>query len=122
VLAASLNAHEGYYVMSEVNLSAMDSLGVSQQVSANNIANVSTEGFKASSVALESGPEGQGVLVSAIRESTNVGPMVDGAEMSNTDIGTEMVDMILTGHAFSANAAAVRVSEEMTGHLLNMIA
>ena len=108
--------------MSEVNLSALDSLGVAQQVSANNIANVSTEGFKASSVALESGPEGQGVGVAAINESTNAGPEVDGVEMSNTDIGTEMVDMMTTGHAFSANVAAIRASEEMTGHLINMVA
>jgi flagellar basal-body rod protein FlgC len=33
-----------------------------------------------------------------------------------------MVGMIRTGHAFSANVAAVRASEDMTGHLLNMIA
>lgn len=108
--------------MSEVNLSAMDSLSTVQQVSANNVANVSTEGFKASSVSLESGPDGQGVRVGAINESSNASPEVDGVEMSNTDIGTEMVDMMTTGHAFSANVAAVRASEEMTGHLLNMVA
>ncbi len=108
--------------MSEVNLSAMGSLGIVQQVSANNVANVSTEGFKASSVALESGPEGQGVRVGGIFESTNAGPEVNGVEMSNTDVGTEMVDMMTTGHAFSANAAVIRASEEMTGHLLDMIA
>lgn len=108
--------------MSDTNLSALSAFGVAQQVSANNIANVNTDGFKASSVVLESGPEDQGVRVGAINESTNAGPMVNGVEGSNTDIGSEMVDMITTGHAFSANVATIRASEEMTGHLLNMIA
>ncbi len=106
--------------MSDTNISAMSALATTQEVSANNVANVSTEGFKASSVALESGPEGQGVNVAAIQQSTNAGPMVEGVEGSNTDVGTEMVDMMTTGHAFSANAAVIRTSEEMTGHLLNM--
>lgn len=108
--------------MSDVNLSALDSLGTAQQVSANNVANVNTDGFKASSVALESGPEGQGVRVSDISESSASDAMVDGVETSNTDLGTEMVDMMTTSRAFSANVAAIRVSEQMTGHLLNMIA
>jgi len=108
--------------MSDTNLSALSAMGVAQQVSANNIANVSTDGFKASSVAFESGPKDQGVRVAAINESTNAGPMINGVEGSNTDIGTEMVGMITTRHAFSANVATIRASEEMTGHLLNMIA
>lgn len=108
--------------MSESNLSALSAMGVAQQVSANNIANVNTDGFKASTVEFESGPEGQGVRVGAIRESSAPGPFVDGVEGSNTDIATEVVGMMQTGHAFSANAATIRASEEMTGHLLNMVA
>ena len=108
--------------MSDTNLSALSAMGVAQQVSADNIANVNTDGFKASTVQFESGPEGQGVRVGAIRESTAPGPIVDGAEGSNTDIATEMVGMMRTETGFSANVAAVRVSEEMTGHLLNMVA
>lgn len=108
--------------MSDANISALSAMGTAQEVSANNIANVNTDGFKASSVTLESGPEGQGVRVGAINESTNSGPIVDNVELSNTDLGTEMVDMMTTSRAFSANVAAVRASEEMTGHLLNMIA
>jgi flagellar basal-body rod protein FlgC len=33
-----------------------------------------------------------------------------------------MVDMITTSRAFEANTTFIRASEEMTGHLLNMIA
>ncbi|MCJ2163161.1 MULTISPECIES: flagellar basal body protein [unclassified Pseudodesulfovibrio] len=108
--------------MSDTNFSALTALSTVQEVSANNIANVNTDGFKASSVVLESGPEGQGVDVAAINQSTTPGAMLNGVETSNTDIGHEMVDMIKTGHAFSANTVFIRASEEMTGHLLNMIA
>ena len=108
--------------MSDTNLSALSALGTVQQVSANNIANVNTDGFEASSVVLESGPDDQGVQVAAIHQNTNAGPMIGGVQGSNTDITTEMVGMMKTSHAFSANVAAIRASEEMTGHLLNMIA
>jgi len=108
--------------MSDTNLSALSAFGTEQQVTANNIANMNTDGFKASSVVLESGPGDQGVRVGAINESTASGPFIDGVEGSNTDVASEMVGMIKTSNAFSANVAAVRVSEQMTGHLLNMIA
>lgn len=108
--------------MSEVNLSALDALGTTQAVSANNIANVNTDEFRASSVVLESGPGDQGVEVAAIHESTTPGAFINGVETSNVDIGREMVDMIQTSRAYSANTAFVRASEEMTGHLINMIA
>jgi len=108
--------------MSDTNLSALSALSTTQQVSANNIANVNTDGFKSSSVVLESGPRDQGVEVAAIHQSSTPGAMIDGVETSNTDIGREMVDMIQTSRAFSANTTFIRASEEMTGHLLNMIA
>lgn len=108
--------------MSDSNLMALDALGAVQAVSANNIANVNTDEFRASSVALESGPDGRGVEVAAINESSTPGSFVDGVETSNVDVGREMVDMIRTGHAFSANTTFIRASEEMTGHLLNMVA
>jgi flagellar basal-body rod protein FlgC len=108
--------------MSDANISALTALSTVQQVSANNIANVNTDGFKASSVELASGPGGRGVEVASIRESSAPGSMVGGVETSNTDLGREMVDMITTSHAFSANTTFVRAQEEMTGHLLNMIA
>jgi flagellar basal-body rod protein FlgC len=95
--------------MSDANISALSALGTVQQVSANNVANVNTDGFAAGSVTLESGPGGQGVRVGDIREG--------GA----TDLATEMVTMMRTENAFSANTTAIRASEEMTGHLLNMI-
>lgn len=108
--------------MSDSNISALDALSTVQAVSANNITNVNTDEFKASSVVLESGPGDQGVDVAAIQESTTPGAFINGVETSNVDLGREMVDMIQTSRAFSANTTFIRASEEMTGHLLNMIA
>lgn len=108
--------------MSESNASALSALGKVQEVSANNVANMNTDGFKASSVVLESGPGDDGVRVSAIHQSTASGPMAGEVELSNTDVGREMTTMMTTENAFSANAVAIRVSEQMTGHLLNMVA
>jgi flagellar basal-body rod protein FlgC len=108
--------------MSDANVSALSALSTVQEVTANNIANVNTDGFKASAVSLESGPGDQGVEVASITQSTTPGSMLNGVETSNTDIGREMVDMITTSRAFEANTTFIRASEEMTGHLLNMIA
>lgn len=108
--------------MYDTSLSALDAFGTVQAVAANNIANVSTDEFKASRVDLESGPDDQGVEVSDIRVDESPGALVDGVEMSNTDVATEMVTMIENEAAFDANVAAVRAQEEMTGALLDMIA
>ena len=108
--------------MIDSNLTALDAFSTSMEVTANNVANVNTDGFKASSVVLESGPNDQGVEVASITESSVPGSMVGGVETSNTDLVTEMTDMIVTSRAFEANTVFIRASEEMTGHLLNMIA
>ncbi|WP_338670115.1 flagellar basal body rod protein FlgC [Pseudodesulfovibrio methanolicus] len=108
--------------MSDANISALSALSTVQEVTANNIANMNTDGFKASAVSLESGPGDQGVDVASITESTTPGSMLHGVETSNTDIGRETVDMITTSRAFEANTTFIRADEEMTGHILNMIA
>lgn len=100
---------------------AISAGAVSQQVSANNLANVNTDGFEASSVEFEEGANG-GVQVSDIRRDTSDGPLLNGVEASNTDVGREMVTMMKNEHLVGANAAVVRAQEEMTGHVLNMIA
>lgn len=102
------------------SISAIDAIARAQQVSANNVANLNTDGFKASSVVLESGPDGQGVRVGAIRQSSAPGAVIEGRVMSNTDIVTETVGQIVNRHGISANVAAIRAWEETTGHLLNM--
>ena len=119
------------------NAQALQAISVSQQVAANNVANMNTNGFRSSRVDYETGPDGRGVRVSDIRENTNPGPMVEGGgyveteeyrryeealvEGSNTDLATEMVQMIENEHAFAANVAAMRTSMDMTGVLIDMM-
>ena len=117
------------------NAQALQAISVSQQVAANNVANMNTNGFRSSRVDYETGPDGRGVRVSDIRENTDPGPQVEGyveaeerrrseealVEGSNTDLATEMVQMIENEHAFAANAAALRTSMDMTGVLIDMM-
>lgn len=128
-------------------LSALDAFGTSMAVTANNVANMNTDEFRASDVRLQTGPASQngqngqsgqehGVQVAEIRQSTTEGPLrmdlrrvehEDGSvsveqgivEGSNTDVAKEMVNMITDQRAFEANAAVVRARDEMTGILVD---
>ncbi|MBZ2172521.1 flagellar basal body rod protein FlgC [Nitratidesulfovibrio sp. SRB-5] len=125
-------------------LSALDAFGTSMAVTANNVANMNTDEFRASDVRLQTGPASQngqdgqerGVQVAEIRQSTTEGPLrmdlrrvvhADGSvtvetgaiEGSNTDVANEMVSMLTDQRAFEANAAVVRARDEMTGILVD---
>ena len=58
------------------SLSALNAASVITQVAANNIANINTNGFKASDVVLTSGPDNQGVQVGTIAQNDSPGPAV----------------------------------------------
>jgi flagellar basal-body rod protein FlgC len=164
--------------------SALTSLEVVMQTTANNIANTNTDGFKASRALLMSGPyQDEGVQVGALYRSMEPGPAIinhlgqndvrdsdDVAAMytrnsrenydtavaqdvdrtqqanaadawnvqnyregqsartriqgmtegSNTDLPREFANMIVTENAYSANAAAIRAWDELTGSILNV--
>ncbi|MBG3878121.1 flagellar biosynthesis protein FlgG [Desulfovibrio oxamicus] len=128
-------------------LGALDAFGTSMAVTANNVANMNTDEFRASDVRLQTGPASQdgqdgqdgqerGVQVAEIRQSTTEGPLrmdlrrvvhEDGSvtvetgaiEGSNTDVANEMVSMLTDQRAFEANAAVVRARDEMTGILVD---
>jgi flagellar hook protein FlgE len=119
------------------NVQAMQAISFSQQVAANNVANMNTNGFHSSRVDFETGPDGRGVRVQDVYENTSAGPLVPGGdyvdtdegrrfdemliEGSNTDLATEMVQMIENEHAFAANAAALHTRLDMTGVIINMM-
>lgn len=111
------------------NVQALQAIGVSQQVAANNVANMNTNGFHSSRVDYATGPDGRGVRVQDIVENSAAGPLVpdyvDGeptlVEGSNTDLATEMVQMIQNETSFEANVAALRTENTMTGALLDLM-
>ena len=122
-------------IQASPSLSALNVLATSLQVTANNIANVNTNEFKASSTRFETGPRDQGVQISEIRKDGSPGAFVPAAlfteengksmqrmgwiETSNTDYAREFTTMISTQRAYEANIASVRTADEMVGYLLN---
>jgi flagellar basal-body rod protein FlgC len=117
------------------SVQAMQVASTSQQVAANNVANMNTNGFRSSRVELETGPGDQGVRVSGIYENTQPGPLVEGGEWvetdagrvyektlveaSNTDLAEEMVQMMENERLFEANAVALRTQLEMRGRFID---
>jgi len=125
-------------IQSSPSLSALYSLSTSLQVTANNIANVNTNEFKASVTRFETGPMDQGVRISEIRKDGSPGAFVQApvfteengrtnqrlgwVETSNTDVSREFVNMISTARAYEANVASIRTADDMMGTLLNTVA
>jgi flagellar hook protein FlgE len=109
-------------------ISGISANTVRAAVAANNIANVNTSGFKASRVTVES--SGSGRQETHITESTESGsfiPRSDGLpegseleETSNVDLAEEFVQLQISEHGYSANAAVIRNQDEMLGTVLDM--
>ena len=121
----------------DIAASALGALSVSLQVSANNLANVSTNGFKQSDVRFETGPGDQGVHISEIRKDATPGSPVEApiypivgrqyeqhmgwVESSNTDVARQFVDMISASNAWQANTATIRTADDMLGYLVDKV-
>lgn len=117
--------------------SALSSFSTSMAVTANNVANVNTDGYKSQEARLEAGPDGQGVRVSDIvRDGSSGGyrpesvsaynqagvyePSAGLVETSNVDLARQAVNMIETSRAFEANVVTIRSQDQMLGTLLDM--
>ncbi len=113
------------------SVQALQAISVSQQVSANNVANVNTDEFRPSRVEYETGPGDQGVRVQEITYAITPDEyaetydelryeemLLDG---SYTDLATEMVQMIENEQAFAANVTALHTGLDMTGVLIDMM-
>ncbi len=107
-------------------LSALGAFGKKMDVSANNVANVDTEGFKKTQALLEDGDAG--VVVTLSRVNTPGGPLPsqDGAgntrQSSNVDLAEEIVDQHISKSAYQANAATIKTEDEMLGSLFDILA
>ena len=93
-------------------------------ITANNIANVATPGFKASR-ADNAELEGGGVRIGSITRDDSPGPpLLDPApggpvEGSNVDFTTESINLILNKRQFEANLNALRAQDQALGELLD---
>jgi flagellar hook protein FlgE len=77
-------------------------------VSANNIANINTDGFKSSRAVMQEQPTGSGVRVSI--EKTDHG----------ADLGQEMVNQLIALRYGQANGKAFKIQNETLGELIEM--
>ncbi len=99
------------------------------EVSAGNVANVSTPGFVPSRVISSEQREGgvqtrveRGMSEDTGRASGSADSATDAAldelAVSGTDLGTEFVSQITSQRAFEANLAVIRTEAEMLGSLV----
>ncbi len=121
------------------SLQAFEALGGQLAVTANNVANVNTEEFRASRVDLEDGPEGRGVRVADIRESSDSGSRIPDepgrlaaagystapqgwVESSNADLVRELTWLMREETAYLANLHVLRADGESAGSIMDLFA
>ena len=126
----------------QLGASAMNTHSWGMAVSAHNVANVSTAGFEPQRAVYATGPAGQGVRLDAVLQGNGpagspgtggtafsaaqavydvtAGLPLEATSPSGTNLAREMVSMISTQHAYTANAATVRTGDAMLGTLLDI--
>jgi flagellar basal-body rod protein FlgC len=108
-------------------LSAIKAFGTKMGVTANNVANVETEGFKKSEATLVEGSE-KNVEVE-ITQPDIPGPVfadvtngqLTEKEMSNVDLTEEIPQTILAQRGYEANLTTLRTQDEMLKSVIDII-
>lgn len=107
-------------------LSALQAFGTKLQSNGNNIANISSEGFKKTRVTLAN-QEPQGVRTSIEKidtpgtvtyEQTSAG--MQFVELSNVDLGQELPETSMNTRFYQANLKTLEATDEMLGSLLKL--
>jgi len=104
-------------------------MGLVQEVTAHNVANVDTGSFVPDKVHLSSAEPLAGVRVSSIgkegrpaeqsRNSSNADPANQELSPSGTNLEQEFTTMISTERTFEANTATLQTASDMTGTLVD---
>ena len=108
-------------------LSALRAFGVKMEVTAHNVANASTDGFKKDRALLSEGNKGHvqvhvekidtpGHLVYETRDG-----VMSEKELSNVDLAEELPRTIPDQRGYEANLAVLRTRDEMLGTLVDII-
>ncbi len=107
------------------NVSAARISTLSLQASANNVANINTEGFEAQRVTQSTGPNGEG-LRAQVSPTEAPAPIVlrDGElrAQSNTEVTREAVSQMSAAAAFKANMGVIQVQDKLTEAVLDVVA
>ena len=94
-----------------IALSGMNAAMLQLDVSAGNVANAQTPGYRKQAVALEAVPEGQGVKAQVTQTLRT--PDAQGG------LAGEMVGQLAATYYFRANLKVLQTEERMTGSLLD---
>jgi flagellar basal-body rod protein FlgC len=108
-------------------LSGLKAFQKQLNTTANNLANVNTEGFKKSRTVLEAA-QPQGVIARS-QQLELPGPLLlaqtpDGeqfVEQSNVDVGEEIPNMLIGQRAYEANLKMLKAIDETIGGLLDVV-
>lgn len=107
-------------------ISALDAFGKKMGVTADNIANAASDGFKKSRATLHEGVSGSvNVEISkvetpgpAVMEETSEG--LKERELSNVNLAEEIPQALVAEKMFAANTKIIRTEEEMIGSVLDI--
>lgn len=108
-------------------VSALNAIQTRVQSTANNTANVNSDGYKRTRVTLVEG-EVQGAVSANVQRVETAGPLVYEAteegetlvEKSNVELTEELPKMLIDRRAFQANLKTIRAQDEMLGSLLDI--
>jgi flagellar basal body rod protein FlgG len=109
------------------SLSALNAFSTRMNVTANNLANVNTDGYKSSRVVIGNG-QGQTVKANVVTDNSPGFMIPDKSaengveELSNVDVVNEITQLISTRNGYDANLKVIETGLEMHGALINMIA
>ncbi|MBN1847095.1 MAG: flagellar biosynthesis protein FlgC [Deltaproteobacteria bacterium] len=110
------------------SLSSLDAFGAKMDVTANNVANVESEGFKKSRADLAEGPNGAVEVEisrvdspgSLVYEEDSDGQMVE-KELSNVDLTEEIPQTIIAQRGYEANLKLIATRDDMLGSVLDIL-
>lgn len=108
-------------------LSALRGLSTKLDSTANNVANMESDGFKKTRVTLEEGGAAGGVSARVERVETP-GPQVlettpagtTLVEKSNVELTEEIPNLMMVKNSYKANLKVIQVNDEMLGSLLDI--
>jgi len=106
-------------------MSGLQAASLKLRVSANNVANVNTDGYQRQQVTTQAGTYGVEVKVekvSAVEPTNNVqaGGQLRLDTPSNVDIAEEVLEMKAAENLFEANLKTLNTSDNMLGRILDI--
>lgn len=109
------------------SITALNAFAKKMAVTADNIANVNTDGFKKSRAMLSQGPQ-KDVRVNITQADTPGPPNPDAAhypdlepELSNVDLTEELPQLMTAQRSYEAVLKAIRSQDEMIGAVLDIL-